>query len=58
MHVLESAIFDKSFDYAVEIVKLSKELMKTQGYALVSQLMRSGTSVGANVAEAQYAQSK
>ena len=49
----------KSFEFAVHIVKFTKKL-KSSGveYALISQLLKSGTSIGANVSEAQNAQSK
>ena len=52
-----SILRDKSKAFAKEIVFLCRRLRQNnvEG-ALVSQLMRSGTSVGANVHEAQYAQ--
>ena len=54
-----SPIKDKSFKFAVKIVKLAKWLKrKSNDYELAGQLLRSGTSVGANVTEAQAAQSK
>ena len=49
--------YDKSFEYAVEIVKLAKELRRQGEYEIISQLVRSATSIGANLSEAQYAQS-
>ena len=56
---MENVIEIKSFQFAVRIVKLYKHLrdMKKE-YTLSKQLLRSGTSVGANVAEAQQAQSR
>ena len=52
-------IEQKSFGFAVKIVKFSKWLRQEQKeYELASQILRSGTSIGANIAEAQYAQSK
>lgn len=50
----------RSFDFAVRIVKLNKFLTSQSQcpYPLANQLLRSGTSVGANVSEAQAAQSK
>ena len=54
-----SPIREKSFSFAVKIVKFVRWLKeKTNNYELASQLLRSGTSIGANVAEAQSAQSK
>ena len=53
-------IQDRSFAFAVRVVKLCQELHRTSkvNRPLVSQLLRSGTSVGANVAEGQSAQSR
>ena len=49
----------KSFALAVRIVKLCKYLRNTKKeYVLSKQLLRSGTSIGANVSEAQRAQSR
>ncbi len=51
-------ILDKSFDFAVRIVNLCKYLQSDKKeYVLSKQLIRSGTSIGANVNEAQAAQS-
>ena len=56
---MNKAIQDKSFDFAVRIVNLCKYLQtEKREYILSKQLMCSGTSIGANVAEAQQAQSK
>lgn len=50
----------RSFDFAVRIVKLCQELDKQPGTprALANQLLRSGTSVDANIEEANGTQSK
>ena len=49
----------KSFAFAIRIVNLYKLLSETKReYVLSKQLLRSGTSIGANIAEAQHAQSK
>lgn len=51
--------FPKSKAFAVRIVNLYSYLTKTKSEHIVSkQLLRSGTSIGANIAEAQYAISK
>lgn len=56
---MENIIEKKSFDFAIRIVKLYKYLCdKKKEYVLSKQLLRSGTSIGANVAESQQAQSK
>ena len=50
---------DKSFCFAIRVVKLCKILREEQKeYIMTKQLLRSGTSIGANIAEAQQAQSK
>lgn len=53
-------IKDKSFDFAVSIIKLYKYFSKTEGQLepILKQLLRSGTSIGANVYEAQGAITK
>ena len=56
---MENIIEKKSFDFAIRIVRLYKYLSdKKKEFVLSKQLLRSGTSIGANVAEAQQAQSK
>ena len=56
---MENVVEQKSFLFAVRIVKLCQHLRNTkQEYTLSKQLLRSGTSIGANIAEAQQAQSK
>lgn len=55
----ENAIEEKSFDFAVRIVNLYKHLTsEKKEFVLSKQLLRSGTSIGANVTEAQKAQSE
>ena len=50
---------EKSFAFAVRVVETAKEIRtRHKEYDLTSQFVRSGTSVGANVSEAQKAQSK
>ena len=49
----------KSFHFAIHIVNLYKYLCaEKKEYVMSKQLLRSGTSIGANVAEAQQAQSR
>ena len=56
---MEQVVQEKSFRFAIRIVNLCKFLRDEQKeYVLSKQLLRSGTSIGANVAEAQQAQSK
>ena len=54
-----SIIYDKSFKFAIKTVNLYKHLCtKQKEYVLSKQLLRSGTSIGANIREALEAQSK
>ena len=51
-------IDERTFDFALLIIETYKYLIAKQEYVLSKQLLRSGTSIGANVHEAQAAQSK
>ena len=52
----ESKLRDLSVDFAVKIIKTCEKIKGH--YSLINQLERSATSVGANIREANYAQSK
>lgn len=55
----ENVIVDKSFAFAVRIVNAYKHLIQEQKeFVMSKQLLRCGTSIGANVTEAQRGQSK
>jgi len=55
----ENIIKNKSFDFAVRIVKLNQYLCNNKKeFVLSKQLLRSGTSVGAMVREAEHAETK
>ena len=55
----ESVVLVKSKAFAIRIVKLYQWILEhKKEYVLVKQLLRSGTSIGANVREAHHAQSK
>jgi len=55
----KNEVLDLSFQFAVRIINLCKYLQNEKHeYILSKQLIRSGTSIGANVTEAQDAQSK
>lgn len=55
----ENVIVDKSFAFSIRVVKLYQYLTREKKeYVLSKQLLRCGTSIGANVNEAQAAQSK
>ena len=52
-------VLDKSFDFALKIVDLYKVLVgERKEYVLSKQILRSGTSIGANVREGVVAQSR
>ena len=54
----ENIIADRSFDFALDVINLCEELYAVHRFALADQLLRSGTSIGANVEEASAAQSR
>lgn len=54
----ESVIKEKSFNFAIRIVDLYKMLCENKEYVISKQLLRSGTSIGANVEEANAGHSK
>jgi len=54
----ESIVRKKSFCFALEIIDLYRDLQAHKEYVLSKQLLRSGTSIGANVEEATAAQSR
>ena len=51
-------VSEKSLDFSVRIVNLYKYLTSKKEYIMSKQLLRCGTSIGANIAEAQRGQSK
>ena len=55
----ESILRDKAKDFAKEIIFLCRDMKSNhKEYVLINQLLRCATSIGANLHEAQYAQSK
>ena len=55
----KSTVKEKSFNFAIRIVKLYKYLMEEKkAFVLSKQILKSGTSIGANINEAQQGQSK
>ncbi len=51
-------IYTKSFEFALTIIELYRALAEQREYVISKQLLRSGTSIGANVEEASAAQSR
>lgn len=57
--VKENLLIDKSISFAARIIKLNQFLVKNKKEVIISkQIVRSGTSIGANINEASYGQSK
>ena len=54
----KSVAHQKSFQFALEVVELFKKLQAEREYVLSKQLLRSGTSIGANIEEALAGQSR
>lgn len=54
----DNPIKDKSFDFALRIINLYQQLQGQREYVLSKQVLRSGTSIGANVEEATAAESR
>ncbi|NLL29192.1 MAG: four helix bundle protein [Bacteroidales bacterium] len=48
----ESIVKNKSFEFALQIIELYKVLQEQKEFVLSNQLLRSGTSIGANINEA------
>jgi four helix bundle protein len=53
----ENIIVDKSFQFALKIVAYCEMLEENRKFIIARQLLKSGTSIGANVREAQNAES-
>ncbi len=58
MPLKNNPIQSKSFEFGVKIICLSKQVKVNQNFAISDQLLRSGTSIGANVEEALAGQSR
>jgi len=53
-----SVVRGKSYAFALRIIELARRLRKQREYELASQVLRAGTSIGANVEEAQAGSSR
>lgn len=58
MEEVKKNIYDLSFSFAIHIIKSYKQLIERNEFVISKQLLRSGTSIGANVREARNAESK
>jgi len=54
----DNKLVDLSLDFTVKIIELVRFLKGKKETVISNQIGRSGTSIGANISEAQYAQSK
>jgi four helix bundle protein len=54
----ENIILERSFEFALRIIELYKQMTEQKEFVLSKQVLRSGTSIGANVEEATAAYSK
>jgi four helix bundle protein len=55
----DNVVLEKSYAFALRIIKMYRHIVKSKKeYVLSKQVLRSGTSIGANMEEAQGAQSK
>ena len=54
----ENKILELTFEFSLQIIELYKKLLQHNEYVISKQLLRSATSIGANVEEANAAQSK
>ena len=54
----ENIILNKSIDFSLDIISYCEILEEKRKYVIANQLLKSGTSIGANIHEAQNAESK
>ncbi len=54
----DNVVKQKSYDFALKVIKLCKWLKEQKHFELACQLLKSGTSIGANIEEALAGQSR
>ncbi len=54
----KNELLENSFAFALRIVKLSRLLAEQKEFVISKQILKSGTSIGANITEAQQAESR
>jgi four helix bundle protein len=54
----ENVILSKSFQFALDVIEFAEFLNENRKFVISNQLLKSGTSIGANIREAQGAESK
>lgn len=57
-HYQDNPILKKSFEFALSIIDFTEDLFEKKKFVIGQQLLKSGTSIGANIREAQSAESK
>ena len=55
---MDGLIQEKTFDFALLVIGYTAILSESRKFAIANQLIRCGTSIGANVREAQHAESR
>ena len=58
MEAKDNVIVKLTFEFALDIIKYCEELQEDKKFIIANQLLKSGTSIGANIREAQNAESK
>lgn len=58
MYPKENPILNLSLEFALIIIEFTAEMKSQKHYEIARQLLRSGTSIGANISEAQQAESR
>jgi len=58
MESKDNLILKLTFQFALEIIKFSENLQDDKKFVIANQLLKSGTSIGSNIREAQNAESK
>ena len=58
MEAKDNVIIKLTFQFAIDIIKYCERLQEDKKYVIANQLLKSGTSIGANIREAQNAESK
>ena len=54
----DSVVKDRSYDFALQVIALYRQLVGQNEYVISRQLLKSGTSIGANIEEAMAGQSR
>ena len=58
MEAKDNVIIKLTFQFALDIIKYCERLQEEKKFVIANQLLKSGTSIGANIREAQNAESK